>query len=135
MTNGRQGAMAGMHDGVLVQGPQLGVDGTGKQIKITAGVGNIGSTDGARKERVPDEDVVGTVFNLNQQTTPPKGVSGCVQHTEFKGAKVVYTKFYVKKPSGLTCEPFKLAGNRASWALPAAQTRQRKPPLRGGRLR
>ena len=83
MTNGRQGAMAGMHDSVLVQGPQLGVNGTSEQVEITAGVGDIGSTDGTSKERVTDEDVVGAVLNLNQQATPTKGVPGRVQHTEF----------------------------------------------------
>ena len=45
VTNGGQGAMAGMHDGVFVQGPQLGVNGTGEQVEIAAGVGDIGSSD------------------------------------------------------------------------------------------
>ena len=81
--------MAGMHDGILVQRPQLGVYGTGKQVEITAGVGDIGSTDGTRKERVTDEDVVGAVLDLNQQATSTESVPGRVQHTEFKGPKTV----------------------------------------------
>lgn len=81
--------MTGVHNGVLVQRPQLGVYGTSEQVKITAGVGDIGSADGTRKERITDEDMVGAVLDLNQQATPTEGVSGCVQHTQFKGAKAV----------------------------------------------
>ena len=92
--------MAGMDDGVLVQGPQLGVNGTGEQIEITAGVGNIGSTDGTRKERITDENVVGAVLDLNQQTTSTEGVPGRVQHTEFKGAKAVCFAGF----KGLVCD-------------------------------
>ena len=81
--------MAGMHDGVLVQGPQLGVNGTSEQIEVTAGVGDVGSTDGPRKKRVTYEDMVGAVLDLNQQAAPTKGVPGRVEHTEFKSAKAV----------------------------------------------
>ena len=67
-----------MDHGVFVQWPQLGVNGPSQKVKITAGIGDIGSTNRPCEERVAHEDMVRAVLDGNQKATSSKG---CLLYT------------------------------------------------------
>lgn len=95
MANGRQRSVSWMHDGVPVQGPEVGVDRSGQQLEVAAGVGQIRATDRARKQRIAHEEVVGGALNPKQEANATEGVAWRVQ--DFEGKATDVDRFTVRK--------------------------------------